>query len=225
MFFGSKKNGATDKAAPTTKPVAETSSEPVRQKATIPDVRTSQSPLAAGQSNASSGPRVASAGAGQMKPSEQARRRAVVGLRRSVAFAQIVTVLIRSPQHKHLALADLEWLVFPPLSTGQFAVANVQAEKGGAGLPAAVALWASVSAEVDRKLAENLTAPMRLRPDEWKSGEILWLIEAIGEPRVTAGLLKELSDKTFKNRPVRMRVRGKDGKPAVRTLVETISTK
>ena len=121
---------------------------------------------------------------GQPPMSEEARRRATAALQLSAAFTQIVTVLMRSPQHKHLALADLEWLVLPALTTGQFAVANVQAKEGGASVPAALVLWASVSPEVDQKLSSNLTAPMRLRPDEWKSGEILWLIEAVGDGRV-----------------------------------------
>ena len=113
--------------------------------------------------------------------SEEARKRAAAAMQMSAVCMQVITVLMRSPQHKHLALTDLEWLVFPPLTTGQVAVANVQAKESGTSMPAAVALWASVSPEVDKKLSENLTAPMRLRPDEWKSGDILWLIEAVGE--------------------------------------------
>jgi hemolysin-activating ACP:hemolysin acyltransferase len=151
--------------------------------------------------------------------SEEAKKRAAVALRLSAAFAQIITVLIRSAQHRHLALADLEWLVFPPLTTGQFAVANVQAKQANASGPAALALWASVSPEVDKKLCENLTGPMRLRPDEWKSGDIVWLIEAVGDPRVLPGLLKQLqASGPLKGREVKMRVRGEDGKPAIRAL-------
>ena len=101
--------------------------------------------------------------------------------------------------------------MFPPLTTGQFAVANVQAKEGGASMPAALVLWASVSADVDKKLSENLTNPMRLRPDEWKSGDILWLVEAVGDGRVVPGLLKQLSENALKGRQVKMRVRGQDG--------------
>ena len=154
--------------------------------------------------------------------SEEARKRAAAALQLSATFAQIVTVLMRSPQHKHLALADLEWLVFPPLTAGQAAIANVQAKEGGASLPAAIVLWASVSPEVDKKISDNLTGPLRLRPDEWRSGDILWLIEAVGDGRVMPGLLKQLSENALKGREVKMRVRGQDGKPAVRTLSETL---
>lgn len=150
-------------------------------------------------------------GSGQV--SDEAKRRAAISLRLSATFVQIVTVLMRSPVHKHLSLADLEWLVFPPLMTGQFAVAEAKQKEGGS-VPAAVVLWASVSSEVDKKLSENLQAPIKLRPDEWKSGNHLWLVEAVGDARVLPELLKQLSDKTFKGKKVKMRRRGHRNKPA-----------
>ena len=87
--------------------------------------------------------------------SEEAQRRAAIAIRQSVAFAQIVSVLLRSPTHRHYALADLEWLVLPPLMTGQFRVAEASTHQKAA-IPVAVALWASVSAEVDKRLSEDL---------------------------------------------------------------------
>ena len=85
-------------------------------------------------------------------------------------------------------------------------------------MPAAIVLWASVSAAVDKKLSENVNAPIKLRPDEWKSGDILWLIEGIGDGRVVSEILKQLGETAFKGREVKLRARGKDGKNAVSTL-------
>ena len=180
MFFGSKKGTANGKTAAPESATA----EPTKQKPAdaIPDVK--PAPTAARREPAAA----LSAGASGRPPmTEEARTRAAIALHLSAAFAQIVTVLLRSPQHKHLALTDLEWLVFPPLTTGQFAVANVQAKEGGASMPAAIVLWASVSPEVDKKLSENLVGPMRLRPDEWKSGETLWRSEGRRIAEAAAG--------------------------------------
>ena len=47
---------------------------------------------------------------------------------------------------------------------------------------AGVAIWASVSEEVDAKLREQIKAgvfPVRLKADEWASGEINWLLDVI----------------------------------------------
>ncbi|MCC6889183.1 MAG: toxin-activating lysine-acyltransferase [Hyphomicrobiales bacterium] len=42
--------------------------------------------------------------------------------------------------------------------------------------PIGVAFWATVSAEVEERLAAGTS---RLRPQDWKSGERLWVVEVI----------------------------------------------
>ena len=127
----------------------------------------------------------------------------------AVAFAKIVSLLMRSPHHKHYSLADLEWLVLPPLASGQFCIMEAKAAGSSEiGVPVGVALWASVSPEVDQRLTA-ITQPgttLRLRPDEWRSGDILWLIEAVGDQRVMPGLFKQLSETKWKGREVKVRV-------------------
>jgi hemolysin-activating ACP:hemolysin acyltransferase len=147
-----------------------------------------------------------------------AGRRAATAVRHSLAFAQIVSMLMRSQQHKRYPIATLEWLVIPPLLTGQFSIAEARSNQNGASAPVAVALWARVSPEVDKRLSENLDKPMQLRPREWRSGDILWLVEAVGAPRVLPQFLKHLTETTFKGREVKVRSRGADGKPNVSRL-------
>jgi hemolysin-activating ACP:hemolysin acyltransferase len=132
-----------------------------------------------------------------------------------LALGQIVAVLMRSPQHKHYSLADLEWLVLPAVLSGQYRIA--QAQQQAAVAPVGVVLWARVSAEVDRRLSD-LSTPARLRPDEWRSGDIPWLLELVCDTRAQQALLKELGETVFKGRSVKMRVRGADGKVQVGTL-------
>jgi hemolysin-activating ACP:hemolysin acyltransferase len=108
--------------------------------------------------------------------------------------------------------------VLPPLLTGQCRVVEAKAHPTGPGVPVAVALWASVAPDVDKRLSDNLNAPIRLRPDEWKSGETLWLVEAVGDGRVVLPLLKQLSESTFKNKEVKLRARSQDGKFVLHTL-------
>jgi hemolysin-activating ACP:hemolysin acyltransferase len=153
---------------------------------------------------------------------EEARRRAAAAVRHSLAFAQIVSILMHSPRYRHYTLGDLEWLVLPPLLTGQCSVAEAKSKENGASVPVAVALWASVSPDVDRRLAENLNTPIRLRPDEWRSGDILWLIDAVGDRRVVPGLLKQLADNTLKGREIKVRGRGEGGKVEVKNLQATL---
>ncbi len=134
------------------------------------------------------------------------------------ALGEITTVLMRSPELKHHSLADLEWLAVPAVTTGQFLLAEAQSKTSGLTAPVAMVLWASVSAEVDARLAANTGGPLRLTPGEWRSGDIPWVIEAVGEAPLVQALLKRLLATGAKDRPIKMRARGKDGKMRVAVL-------
>src|SRR5215470_4717274 len=219
MIFGSRKKDAP--AAPVAPPVNANGKTPEPAPARAAPSR----PAASAPPPASAAPLdAAPAGgdsAGTASP-EEARRRAAAAVRHSLAFAQIVSILMHSPRYRHYTLGDLEWLVLPPLLTGQCSVAEAKSKDNGASVPVAVALWASVSPEVDQRLAENLNTPIRLRPDEWRSGDILWLIDAVGDRRVVPGLLKQLADNTLKGREIKVRGRGEGGKVEVKNLQTTL---
>ncbi len=137
------------------------------------------------------------------------------------AFGEIASMLMRSPAHKHHSLADLEWLVAPAVTTGQFSVAGAQSKTSGFVTPVGAVMWASVSPEVDKRLSESLKEPFRLQPAEWKSGDILWLIDVVGDPKVTRAIIKRLSECEWGGRPVRFRARDQNG--AMRVGVLTLS--
>jgi cytolysin-activating lysine-acyltransferase len=108
--------------------------------------------------------------------------------------------------------------VVPALLTGQFSIAEAKAQPEGTTVPVGVVLWASVSPEVDKRLSEQFTSPVRLRPDEWRSGDQIWLIDAAGDPRVLNGLMQRLGETSLKGRKIKSWGQGEDGKPLVRTL-------
>ena len=150
--------------------------------------------------------------------SERASRYAAT-LRNAWAFTQVVGVLMRSPHYRRYTLGDLEWLVIPPLLAGQFRIGEAKAGKNqGAVMPVAVILWASVSAEVDKKLMENEDASLQLKPEEWKSGDILWLVHAVGETRFVRQVVDELTKTTLKGRQVKVRAHDPAGKSKIHVL-------
>jgi len=85
-------------------------------------------------------------------------------------FGEIVWLMSQSPKHKHYSLADLEWMVMPALLLRQYRLFHDE------GRPVGAALWAFLSEEAEAKFSEK---PLRLRPDEWKSGDRCWVIELI----------------------------------------------
>jgi hemolysin-activating ACP:hemolysin acyltransferase len=150
--------------------------------------------------------------------SEKVRRDAAT-LRNALAFTQIVGVLMRSAHYRRYTLSDLEWLVIPPLLAGQFRIGEVKPDQNqGAAMPVAVVLWASVSAEVDKRLMETEEASFQLKPEEWKSGDILWLVHAAGETRFVRHVVDELTKTTLKGRQVKVLGRDQGGKSKIHVL-------
>ena len=146
---------------------------------------------------------------------EEAQRRAVASKQLLMSFGEIVSVLMRSPQFKTVALGEIEALVVPAVTTGQFLVAEAQSKANGFVTPIGAVLWASVSEEVDRRLSSNLDQPFKLAPNEWRSGEIPWLVTLAGDQRIINPMIKQLQETRLKGGGLKMRVKGQDGKTTV----------
>lgn len=149
---------------------------------------------------------------------DQRRKLASASKMVAAAFGEIVSLLMRTPNYKHLMLSDLEWFVVPAVASGQFSLAEAQSKSSGITQPMGVVLWARVSPEVDQRLHEDLDQPIKLKPGDWTSGDSLWLIEAAGEARVIEALVKRMRETIWAGRTVKLRARGPDGKAAIGTL-------
>ena len=90
-----------------------------------------------------------------------------------------------------MPLGDLSHLVLDPLVRDRVAIA--QPAKPATGLAegnlAGIAIWASVSEEVDARIREQIKAgvfPIRLKPDDWTSGKTHWLLDVIAPSQALA---------------------------------------
>jgi cytolysin-activating lysine-acyltransferase len=117
------------------------------------------------------------------------------GVPRTVAEAlgQVVWLLSQSPLHRELRIKDLEWSFMPAIVHEQFRIFRFGplpgSEKldpatllGGAftresfeQLPLGVAIWGKLSADAEAKLEKG----ERLAPQDWRSGDRVWLVELI----------------------------------------------
>lgn len=94
------------------------------------------------------------------------------------------------PRYRSQMLSDLHHLVVDPLINDRIAIAMPKAVTGIE--PPAIAIWASVSAEVDSRISEQTKAgvfPVRLKPEDWKSGEVVWLLDVIAPTRELATMV------------------------------------
>lgn len=112
----------------------------------------------------------------------------IAGLRAHVreSFGKVAMSMMVLPRYRHQTLADLQHLILDPLIRDRIAIA----QRAGEGLQAqdiaGVAIWASVSDEVDGKIRDQIasgTWPIRLKSEDWNSGTNNWLIDVIAADR------------------------------------------
>lgn len=99
-------------------------------------------------------------------------------------FAQVTISLMGVPRYSSQPVSDLQRLIMAPLVRDRIAIAMLKGkeeDKPGE-MMAGVAIWASVSDEVDAKIREQIKAgvfPVQLQGDDWRSGDKMWLLDVI----------------------------------------------
>lgn len=100
-------------------------------------------------------------------------------------FGKVALAMMTLPRYRHLSLLDLSHLLLEPLVHDRVAIATpaqTDDDKPNLSALSGVAIWASVSEEVDAKFREQIKAgvfPIRLQSDDWTSGSIHWLFDVI----------------------------------------------
>lgn len=79
-------------------------------------------------------------------------------------------LMSHSPLHRYFFLADLEWMLVPPVAQQQFRLWM------GQGRPEGFATWALVDDAVEARLKAG---HKRLAPNEWTCGPHLWLMDLV----------------------------------------------
>ena len=124
----------------------------------------------------------------------------------------------QSPLHKQFFISDLEWArraggktmeLMTPALLQQFRLFYTTDR------PIGVVLWAFVNDEVAERLAGGTT---KLRPQDWKSGDQLWVVEVIAPFGGAEEMVKDLKEKVFPERPINFVAVTKEGKKEVRVV-------
>ncbi|MGL4322577.1 MAG: toxin-activating lysine-acyltransferase, partial [Beijerinckiaceae bacterium] len=89
--------------------------------------------------------------------------------RLQASIGEVVLAMVNIPRYRNQTLADVLHLVVDPMIRDRVAIAK----SGGEGKieeTAGIAIWASVSDEVDAKIREQIQArtfPIRLKSEDW----------------------------------------------------------
>ncbi|HEY0028478.1 MAG TPA: toxin-activating lysine-acyltransferase [Allosphingosinicella sp.] len=159
--------------------------------------QTSEATSAAGatvawQDEGAGTPAVADAQAPQLDP-EILKKVAQLRLQVRESFGKVVMAMMMLPRYRGQTLGDLQHLVLEPLIRDRVAVAHSAQGDPELSDIAGLAIWASVSEDVDARIREQVQAgvfPVRLQAEDWNSGSINWLFDVIApNARSTASVI------------------------------------
>ncbi len=118
------------------------------------------------------------------------------------ALGAILLLATKSPAHKYLFAGDFEWLIVPAIANKQFILyRNKQGE------PVSFISWAKVSEDVENRLKSGI---LRLSPNEWNSGDNIYVIDTISPFIDMKNVLKQALNNQFKDKDVNILRPNKD---------------
>ena len=194
MIFGSKKKSETpDIAAPADQAAPVTAQEQAANAVASAMSGGANSQQEEPQVGAQAGQTPDGAGPDELGPDglspeglspEMAAKITEVRVRLHETFGKVALAMMTVPRYRNLSLRDLGHLLLDPLMRDRVAIAS-PAEEGSNpkdGSLSGIAIWANVSEEVDAKIREQIKAgtfPIRLKSEDWTSGNINWLLDVI----------------------------------------------
>jgi cytolysin-activating lysine-acyltransferase len=116
-------------------------------------------------------------------------------LKRLPAMGPVIMLYMQSSHRRFHFISDLEWLLLPPLVGGQ---CKLYMKKE---YPVSFISWAFLSEEVEKLLLQN---GGRLRPEDWKSGDRLWIIDIVAPFGGVENMLRDIQKKEFPGQVVRL---------------------
>lgn len=98
-------------------------------------------------------------------------------------FGKAAMAMMMLPRYRNQTIGDLQHMVLEPLMRDRLAMAFPgKTEQGAPREMLGFAIWASVSEEVDKRIREQVKSggfPVKLKPEDWNSGDINWLLDVI----------------------------------------------
>jgi hemolysin-activating ACP:hemolysin acyltransferase len=135
-----------------------------------------------------------------------------------IALGEITAVLMQRREFRKMTLPMLEAVATPAITHKQFMILTAHSEPPQASAPVAVILWAMVSPEIDRRLMQSRDSKDALRSNEWKTGDIPWIMVLAGNESGTAMLLDKARRGQFAGKTAKMYAWEAKDKVTVRTF-------
>lgn len=116
-------------------------------------------------------------------------------LERLPAMGPVIMLYMQSSHRRFHFISDLEWLLLPPLVGGQCKLFMKKK------YPVSFISWAFLSEEVEKQLFQN---GGKLRPEDWKSGDRLWVIDIVAPFGGVENMLRDIQKNEFPDQVIRL---------------------
>ncbi|BHH84976.1 toxin-activating lysine-acyltransferase [Desulforhopalus sp. 52FAK] len=116
-------------------------------------------------------------------------------LKRLPAMGPVIMLYMQSSHRRFQFISDLEWLLLPPLVGGQ---CKLYMKKE---YPISFISWAFLDEDAEKRLFHN---GGKLRPEDWKSGENLWIIDIVAPFGGVENMLRDIQKNEFPGQTLKM---------------------
>ena len=116
-------------------------------------------------------------------------------LKRLPAMGPVIMLYMQSSHRRFQFISDLEWLLLPPLVGGQ---CKLYMKKE---YPISFISWAFLDEEAEKRLFHN---GGKLRPEDWKSGKNLWIIDIVAPFGGVENMLRDIQKNEFPGKALKM---------------------
>lgn len=126
---------------------------------------------------------------------EEIHKQSMKILKRLPALGPVLLLYMQSSHRRYQFIADLEWLLMPPLIAGQCKLFMKKE------YPTSFISWAFLNKEAEARLFTN---GGKLRPEDWNCGDRLWIIDIVAPFGGVENMLYDLQTIEFPGRVVRL---------------------
>lgn len=116
-------------------------------------------------------------------------------LKRLPAMGPVIMLYMQSSHRRFKFIGDIEWLLLPPLVSDQ---CKLYMKKE---YPISFVSWAYLDEEAEKRMLKN---GGKLRPEDWRSGDRLWLIDIVAPFGGVSNMLSDIQKNEFPGRTIRI---------------------
>ncbi len=126
---------------------------------------------------------------------EEIHKQSLKILKKLPAVGPVLLLYMQSSHRRYQFISDLEWLLMPPLISGQCKLFMKKE------YPTSFISWAFLNEEAEKRLFQN---GGKLRPEDWNCGDKVWVIDIVAPFGGVEHMLHDLQTTEFPDQVIHL---------------------